>query len=233
MDELTGTLQTIARDVKIQVAFHPERVIRYRLLGYENRAVADRDFRNDAVDAGEVGAGHEVVALYEIKCRPEAKENVADIRLRYKDVDLPAEVTEIHREVHWDELVESFDAASPHFQLSAVAAEFAELLRRSYWASGNSFESLLPRAERVAQSLPADKDVAELAALIRQARDLRANIPDDVAQTLHEIMDTSFQITLLEEKARSDERAALDDLRRQNETLRSRLEEILLRRAGH
>ncbi|MEW6745160.1 MAG: von Willebrand factor type A domain-containing protein [Planctomycetota bacterium] len=233
VDELTGTLQTIARDVKIQVAFNPERVIRYRLLGYENRAVADRDFRNDAVDAGEVGAGHEVVALYEIKCRPEVKENVADIRLRYKDVDLPAEVTEIHREVLWDELVESFDAASPRFQLSAVAAEFAELLRRSYWASGNSFESLLPRAECVAQSLPADKDVAELAALIRQARDLRANIPDDVAQTLHEIMDTSFQITLLEEKARSDERAALDDLRRQNETLRSRLEEILLRRAGH
>ena len=56
----------VAKDMKIQVEFNPTRVVAYRLLGYEDRAVADSDFRNDTVDAGEVGAGHRVTALYEL-----------------------------------------------------------------------------------------------------------------------------------------------------------------------
>ena len=67
VENLTSTLQVIARDAKIQVDFNPEVVSRYRLLGYENRRVDDEDFRNDLVDAGEVGAGHSVTALYELK----------------------------------------------------------------------------------------------------------------------------------------------------------------------
>ncbi|MBK7770752.1 MAG: von Willebrand factor type A domain-containing protein [bacterium] len=66
-ENLTGMLQTIATQAKVQVEFDPRRVSRWRLLGYENRDVADRDFRNDAVDAGEVGVGHQVTALYELK----------------------------------------------------------------------------------------------------------------------------------------------------------------------
>jgi secreted protein with Ig-like and vWFA domain/tetratricopeptide (TPR) repeat protein len=64
--QLQGTLTTIAKDVKIQVEFNPARVSSYRLLGYENRALANQDFNNDAKDAGEIGAGHSVTALYEI-----------------------------------------------------------------------------------------------------------------------------------------------------------------------
>ncbi len=75
-ENLTGTLQTLGRDAKIQVEFDPEQVARWRLIGYENRDVADRDFRNDAVDAGEIGAGHRVVALYEIKLAGEAERAV-------------------------------------------------------------------------------------------------------------------------------------------------------------
>jgi len=66
VEGLTGTLFTIAKDVKIQVDFNPARVAGYRLLGYENRKLRDEDFHNDAVDAGEIGAGHTVTALYEI-----------------------------------------------------------------------------------------------------------------------------------------------------------------------
>lgn len=66
LEELTGTLYTIAKDVKLQVEFNPARVGAYRLLGYENRLLAAADFNNDAVDAGELGAGHTVTALYEI-----------------------------------------------------------------------------------------------------------------------------------------------------------------------
>jgi Ca-activated chloride channel family protein len=64
--QLTGTLEVIAKDVKVQVTFDPKVVSSYRLLGYENRAVADDDFRNDKVDAGELGSGHAVTALYEV-----------------------------------------------------------------------------------------------------------------------------------------------------------------------
>jgi len=65
-EELTSTLLTIAKDVKIQIEFNPERVSEYRLIGYENRILAEEDFNNDKVDAGEIGAGHRVTALYEI-----------------------------------------------------------------------------------------------------------------------------------------------------------------------
>ena len=65
-DELASTLFTIAKDVKVQVEFNPAHVSEYRLIGYENRALAEEDFANDAVDAGEIGAGHQVTALYEI-----------------------------------------------------------------------------------------------------------------------------------------------------------------------
>ena len=65
-EELASTLFTIAHDVKIQVEFNPAYVSEYRLIGYENRALREEDFDNDAVDAGEIGAGHQVTALYEI-----------------------------------------------------------------------------------------------------------------------------------------------------------------------
>ncbi len=67
VENLTGTLQIIAKDAKVQVEFNPQNVSRYRLLGYENRSLADEDFRKDDVDAGEIGSGHSVTALYEIK----------------------------------------------------------------------------------------------------------------------------------------------------------------------
>ena len=66
VSELSSTLFTIAKDVKIQVEFNPAEVLEYRLIGYENRMLAREDFNNDQVDAGEIGAGHRVTALYEI-----------------------------------------------------------------------------------------------------------------------------------------------------------------------
>ena len=86
-ESLTGTLEVIARDAKIQIEFNPEVVAAYRLIGYENREVADRDFRNDYVDAGEVGAGHDVTALYELELRDRARGPVGTVWVRYKDPD--------------------------------------------------------------------------------------------------------------------------------------------------
>ncbi len=85
VDDLTGTLQVIAKDAKIQVEMNPDVVASYRLIGYENRDIADRDFRNDKVDAGEIGAGHTVTALYEVTFRADdATGNIATVRVRYK-----------------------------------------------------------------------------------------------------------------------------------------------------
>ena len=145
VENLTGTLQVIAIDAKVQVEFNPEVVARYRLLGFENRAVADEDFRDDSVDAGEIGAGHSVTALYEVKLHPSAEGRIATVYLRWEDPD-SREVIEIQRGP-WTsaDLAESFPAADPYFQLAVVVAEYAEVLRDSYWAQGNT---LARRARR-------------------------------------------------------------------------------------
>ena len=90
VDNLTSTLQVIALDAKVQVDFNPDMVARYRLIGYENRAVADQDFRNDTVDAGEIGAGHTVTALYAVQLRPGAQGRIATVQLRWEDPDTPS-----------------------------------------------------------------------------------------------------------------------------------------------
>ncbi len=85
VEDLTGMLQVIAKDAKVQVEFNPDVVSRYRLIGYENRRVADQDFRVDTIDAGEVGAGHSVTALYELKFHEGARGQAAKVFLRYED----------------------------------------------------------------------------------------------------------------------------------------------------
>ena len=80
VDEMQSTLLTIARDVKIQVEFNPAQVAEYRLIGYENRALRNEDFANDRVDAGDIGAGHEVTALYEITLAGSGAERLPPLR---------------------------------------------------------------------------------------------------------------------------------------------------------
>lgn len=84
VDELAGTLVTIAKDVKVQVEFNPARVAAYRLIGYENRALAAHDFDDDGKDAGDIGAGHSVTALYEVVPAPDAPAAAAADGLRYE-----------------------------------------------------------------------------------------------------------------------------------------------------
>ncbi|MEL0630263.1 VWA domain-containing protein [Psychromonas aquatilis] len=80
VDELTSSMQIIAKDVKIQVEFNPDQVAEYRLIGYQNRVLADEDFNNDKVDAGELGAGHSVTALYEISMVNAENKQIDDLR---------------------------------------------------------------------------------------------------------------------------------------------------------
>ena len=172
VENLTGTLQTIARDAKIQVEFNPKVVSRYRLLGYENRALSDDQFRDDTVDAGEVGAGHDVTALYEIKFQDDAADGpAATVYIRYQDPET-GEVLEESRAIARSEFSESFEGMPARFQLDAAVAEFAEILRKSYWAQDSSLTSVRELAQRVSTMLPDDTDVTEFVNLVAQAERL-------------------------------------------------------------
>ncbi|MBX7186152.1 MAG: von Willebrand factor type A domain-containing protein [Vicinamibacteria bacterium] len=162
---LTSVLEVVARDAKAQVEFNPARVERYRLLGYEKRDVADRDFRNDAVDAGEINSGHSVTALFEVKLvAGPGRGRIGVARIRYK-TGPRSEGTEFSREIADEAVARSFEAASPAFRTAYVAARFAEHLRKSYWVKDESLAALQPLADELPESPPAN----ELADLIRRA----------------------------------------------------------------
>ena len=171
--QLTSTLQVIAKDGKIQVDFNPAVVSRFRLIGYENRDVADEDFRDDSVDGGEIGAGHSVTALYELKFHPDASESEVAfvVTVRYQEPE-SGETVEVSRAIAKADFATSFTEASPHFQWAAVVAEYAEILRNSYWAKGSSLEVVAQEARRVAEYLPGDEDVLEFVGLAERAASL-------------------------------------------------------------
>jgi Ca-activated chloride channel family protein len=170
-ENLTGTLQVIARDVKIQVDFNPEVVRSYRLIGYENRDVPDDKFRDDKHDGGEVGAGHSVTALYELKLWPDREGVVATTYVRYKHPDT-SEVIEFKSPIAVEDFDESFDVSSSEFQLAATVAEFAEILRKSYWAKGATLDKVLERAQQLNREFEGDANVNELVDLISRAERL-------------------------------------------------------------
>jgi Ca-activated chloride channel family protein len=164
-DELAATLFTIAHDVKIQVEFNPAYVSEYRLIGYENRALREEDFDNDAVDAGEIGAGHQVTALYEIvpaggrgwlpNRRYDANRRVAEgagngelafLRLRYK---LPGEDQSrlIERPVGAS-LIRTARAPAGDSAFAAAVAAYGQLLRGDTQMGDFTFADVRRLAER-------------------------------------------------------------------------------------
>jgi Ca-activated chloride channel family protein len=182
---LAGALQVIARDVKIQVEFDPEMVQSYRLLGYENRAVADYNFRNDKVDGGEVGPGHAATALYEINLKNFRRtwhndalqsESIGRVFIRYKNPQSGA-VEEISKPIATSTLKHQFSRATPQFKLAAASAEFAEIMRDSYWAKNSNLDEVLRLANEVYHQT-SEEEVQEFVNLIAKARHLR-NIDSD------------------------------------------------------
>jgi Ca-activated chloride channel homolog len=173
VEQLSGTLVTIAKDVKIQVDFNPARAAGYRLLGYENRLLRHEDFKNDAKDAGEIGAGHTVTAFYEVIPTGQpvpgadvdptkyqgaptltdaaAGKELFTIRLRYKDPDgqtsKPLEIPVVDES-------KPFRAASKDYQFAASVAQFGLLLEGSPYRGNTDFGQIL---EIAASSLGEDR----------------------------------------------------------------------------
>jgi Ca-activated chloride channel family protein len=170
VDELASTLEVIAKDVKIQVEWNPDAVRSYRLVGYENRGIADRDFRNDRVDAGEIGAGHSVTALYVVDLVPNGDDPIATVRLRAKPPGADAPATERTFTLPQGAVQPSFDEASPDHRMAVATATFAERLRNSPYVAGVGLDRIAAlTAEAARPGHPGDAEVLEL---VRRAREL-------------------------------------------------------------
>ncbi len=160
--EASGTLLTIAKDVKIQVEFNPETVGAYRLIGYENRALADHEFNDDTKDAGEIGAGHRVTALYELLTPQQAKvlkgvdalkyqkpqantksQELMTVKLRYKQPK--SDTSELMSLAVANQRVK-LDQSSETFRFASSVAAFGMHLRHSEYAAGTSPSSIFDLA---------------------------------------------------------------------------------------
>ena len=188
VEQLAGTLVTIAKDVKVQVELNPRRVAAYRLNGYENRMLRAQDFRDDKKDAGEIGAGHTVTALYTIvpvgkevdipnvgplKYQRPAKptkaaqsDELLTVRLRYKlpDADKGIELAQALTDTG-----KRYAQASDDFKFAAAVASFGLVLRDSQYKGNASYDSVLELAQ---ESLGSDKNGyrSEFVELVREAR---------------------------------------------------------------
>ena len=165
VEQLTGTLLTVAKDTKLQVVFDPARVESYRLLGYENRRLSTRDFDDDKVDAGEIGAGHTSTALYEIV---PAAGTAADpavpllrARLRYKKRGAEASTL---RELAVGDARRGYAHSSGETQLAIAIAEFALALRKSTLAENASLDGALELAKAAVARFEDGRPPADLAA---------------------------------------------------------------------
>ena len=173
-DNLTATLVTLAIDAKIQVEFDEDVVEEYRLIGFENRGVLDSDFRNDDVDAGEIGAGHQVTAIYEIELRRGVelsdRDEIGEVRLRWEE-PVTGDITEIDEDIDLDVIEPDWTETSDSFQLAVVVATFAEVMRDSPFADDIDVDDLEDEADNIADRLDI-REVEEFADLVSMAERL-------------------------------------------------------------
>ena len=191
VDQMLGTLMTIAKDVKVQVEFNPARVGAYRLIGYENRMLAKEDFNDDTKDAGEIGAGHSVTALYEIvpaglagNTTPSVdplkyqspvvrkpgidSEDLLTVKLRYKKPD--SDESQLIEKPFVDR-GNAFAAASDDFRFATAVAAFGMLLRNSQYTESMTLDEALLLA-RQAKALDPGGLRSEFIDLVEKARQL-------------------------------------------------------------
>ena len=192
-EQLSGTLLTIAKDVKIQVEFNPRQVAGYRLIGYENRLLGAEDFNDDAKDAGEIGAGHSVTALYEIVPAGQRVESSGVDKLKYQTPIAPTEgansremltIKLRYKEPDGNEsrllsvgvagAPAPLESASENFRFSTAVAAFGMLLRDSKYRGDASYEEVLQLA-RASTGADLRGHRTEFVQLVESARALAAH----------------------------------------------------------
>ena len=168
VNEMNSTLMTIAKDVKIQIEFNPNSVSQYRLIGYENRILNNEDFNNDKIDAGEIGSGHSVTAIYEVVMKGQQgwieplkyqqthdrkpfSDEIATLKVRYKNPDADTSKL-ITNTVKRNQIVDDISKASNNFKMSAAVAGFGQLLRGGKMLNGFNFDDVQKLAGQTMQN---------------------------------------------------------------------------------
>lgn len=206
VDEMNATLLTIAKDVKIQVEFNPALVAEYRLLGYENRKLNREDFNNDKVDAGEIGAGHTVTALYELTLNTSNNryldplryqnsaiqeggkeqnnpfsDELALVKLRYKPVN--SEKSELLTKAVLTNQITDFNQQSDDFRFASSVVGFAHLLKQSHYWQDISYQDIIDLAQG-AKGKDEFGYRAEFINLVRSSASLQVSIPSSPKQKI-------------------------------------------------
>ncbi|WP_406287667.1 von Willebrand factor type A domain-containing protein [Streptomyces sp. NBC_00209] len=172
VDQLPAHLELTARDAKAQVAFDRKTVEKFKLIGYEDRKVADDDFRDDTVDGGEVGPGHTVTALYAVRLRDGASGHVATATVRWLDPKTRKPHEETGSVTTGAITGTLWGGRSTRLQVTAVAAYFAENLRGTALPGAPGLGELADRAEKLATTTE-DTSVTKLADAITRAERLK------------------------------------------------------------
>jgi Ca-activated chloride channel family protein len=209
VDEMNATLLTIAKDVKIQVEFNPDLVAEYRLLGYENRALNREDFNNDNVDAGEIGAGHTVTALYELTLNTsnnryldplryqkaqvkkhtktqhsQFSDELALVKLRYKPVN--SDKSQLITQAVMANQITDFNQQSDDFRFASSVVVFAHLLKHSHYWQDMSYQHIIDLAQG-AKGKDEFGYRAEFINLVRSSASLQVNmhqLPEEKIQSV-------------------------------------------------
>jgi Ca-activated chloride channel homolog len=173
VEDLTGTLQSVALDARVQVEFNADAIEAYRLVGFENRAIDDNDFRDDEVEAGAIGAGHSVTALYALRLSGEGRndDRIGTISLRWTD-PVSRRTDELARDVSLSVLAGSFQDSDSSFKLDALVAATAERFRGSRWGETYELGDVADVADEIAGDLPQTQEVHDFLELLRAAADL-------------------------------------------------------------
>ena len=169
VDNLTGTLESVALDARVQVEFDPRVVEAYRLIGFENRAIPDASFRDANVNAGAIGAGHSSTALYALRLTGEAADaRIGTVSLRWVE-PITNRQRELARDVRPTDLVGSFRATSSTLKLDALVAAAAERFRGSKYGSSYDLRDVVRVAGDVSEDLPQTDEVHDFLTLVSEA----------------------------------------------------------------
>jgi Ca-activated chloride channel family protein len=170
-DQLAGALQVAAADVKVQVEFNPRRVVLYRQIGYAKHQLTKEQFRDNTVDAAELGAAESGNALYTIQANPQGEGPIAIVRVRFK-VPATGEYQENEWPVPYTGAAVPLELASPALRLAATASAFSEWLASSPFTGEVTTDRLLATLKGVPEAFDLDPRPKRLEWMIRQAKSI-------------------------------------------------------------
>ena len=172
VEDITGNLVTIAKDLKLKVEFNADIVEEYRLVGYDNRLMTSEEFEDESTDSGDIGAGHTVTALYEFKLKENpGKGAIATVHLRYKE---PGTDISLSRSIQIDsDIIESdIEDMSPPFRFALAVAEFAEYLQDSEFCNSDLLEIENFAQDAVDNLYYVSEEESEFVQLVEKARNI-------------------------------------------------------------